>query len=240
MSSVGIPCGANAPANCTVHRFEISGYQGSKEIIRFGFTLGSHPLKVTFNDGSGMALAVDPDHGEIDVRIMYDWSTRKNTRQQPKIALVTAVAGKAAVGGAVFVAGTKQVNFVVGAGQATSFGWIPTATTPTNANSQVQVAAYTDAEILAACPLPINNCTIAGSLFVNLGLKPTVLVVDAFGWSSEFVVFSWTDVQPTSVLWDPYVGQGTSPATSTTPNSAGALSVSLFVMIVTYLLHRLF
>jgi len=240
VTHIAYPCtGTNDPSNCTAHIFSMTGSTNgtSNAVVKLDFTVATHPVLVT--GPGGYSVSLDGDRGEIDVTINYPWTSLKNTRPNPSLALLTSAGGKAGVGGAVFAAGTTsaQVSFSVSAGKGTTFGWLPQATTPNNTNSQVYVQTYTDTEINSKCG-PLSNCSFAGAILV-VYLKIVVGVINGFGWACEFIIFSWSDTKPTTLTWDPNIGSA-STSTPGTSSPAGTVYVSLIVMLVSYLAHHLF
>jgi len=169
----------------------------SVETVIFDFKVTTHPL--TF-DG----VELDPDFGKLDVTINYDW-TGKDC-DNCKLGLTAATAGKTTDASFNFDFTTDSsvttATFNVGDLSA-YFTWEDTASIA-GVSSTVYVTAVTGAD-LDAWECEGLGCLTATTV-LNIFWKVALGIWEAFGWDATIVIFSWDDVKPTSVFWDPAVG----------------------------------
>jgi len=179
---------------CTVTVYTMSD---NLDNVVFDFKVTTHPL--TF-DG----VELDPDFGKLDVSINYDW-TGKDC-DNCKLALTAATAGKTTDASFNFDftsdSATTTATFNVGDLSA-YFTWEDTASI-SGASSTVYVSAVTGAD-LDAWTCDGLGCLTATTV-LNLFWKVALGIWEAFGWDATIIIFSWNDVKPTSVFWDPVVG----------------------------------
>jgi len=179
---------------CTVTVYTMAD---SANTVIFDFKVTTHPL--TF-DG----VALDPDFGKLDVTINYDW-TGKDC-DNCKLALTGATAGKTTDASFSFDfandSATTTATFNVGDLSA-FFSWESTASIA-GASSTVYVSAVTGTD-LDGWSCSCLGCLTATTV-LNLFWKVALGIWEAFGWDATVIVFSWNDVKPTSVFWDPAVG----------------------------------
>lgn len=153
---------------------------------------------------------LDPDTTKIDVSINYDWTGK--TCDDCKLGLVAATAGKLLTGSLSFNVsdddGTTTTNFEANGGIAAFLSWDANAAIKSVTSTVYYTAIkYTDLDAWECDGLlsSTNNC-IAPTALLNFAWKFALGVWGAFGWDGTVLIFSWADVKPTSVFWDPTIG----------------------------------
>jgi len=221
------PCSNPAyPPTCAVYSFYMIGNQAGSTVARLNFTCATHPVLV--NTLGGNQIEVNPDKCKVDVDIMYPWTSRINTRPNPKIALLVFAAGKSASGSVNYVAGGQGVSWSGATGAVTSFNWAATAAVNGNIAANVYAETITGAQITNYNGCGINVICAA----IMLYFKTAVALLAVNGWASELLLFSWTNSQPTMVSWDPDVTHNTSAGMLTT--------MPLVVLLLSMVYHRVF
>jgi len=224
------PCSNPAyPTGCGVHSFYMIGNQavGGATVAKLNFTCATHPVLV--NTLGGNQIEVNPDKCKVDIDITYPWASKTNPRTNPQIALLVFAAGRSASGSVNYVAGGQGVSWTGATGAVTSFNWAATASVNGNLPSNVYAETITGQQITNfTCGLIDLVCQA-----IMFYLKTAVALLAVSGWASELLLFSWTDVSPALVSWDPDVTHNTA--------SAGMLTtMPLVVLLLAMVYHRVF
>jgi len=207
-SAIGISnysCGASYPANCQVYVFTTTGYSSGLAVLTFTFKLASHPVLVN-------GVSLKPNFGKLDITINYPWSKATNLGTSPKVGLSLLGSGRTSSWAGVIAPiadlgnGNNGLMFT-GTAAHTYFAWDGSATI-NNTQSNVHVTGFTAAAFSNfACSADFVTCTVYDiwkAIYVTI---LTVLQV-TMGWKVQFVYFSWNEIQPASVFWDPQPGAG--------------------------------
>jgi len=174
----------------------------SDDMVIFDLKTTTHP--VTLGD-----RYLDPDSSKIDVSINFDWTGK--TCDNCKIGLVGATAGKMVTGSLSFNVsdddGSTTTNFEASGGISAYMSWESNAAI-TGVTSTVYYTAvkYSDLDAWVCGVLQSTNNCLAPTGLLNIAWKFALGVWQAFGWDGTVLVFSWSDIKPTSVFWDPTIG----------------------------------
>jgi len=223
---------------CTVTTWTIATTDNA---VIFDFKTTSHPVTVE-------ERTLDPDSAKIDISINYDWTGI--TCDNCKLALTAATAGKMVSGSLSFAidnsSGTTTTNFEADGGISAFISWDTqaaivgeTSTVYYHAVKYGDLDAWTcDPNIFATS----NNC-LSATAILNVVWKLALGVWQAFGWDGTVLVFSWADVKPSNVFWDPQVG-GNDPSRITDddlpePTKETNASSALFLSFLLYQLMML-
>jgi len=210
-------------------------------MVIFDLKTTTHPL--TLGD-----RYLDPDTTKIDVSINFDWTGK--TCDNCKLGLTAATAGKLITGSLSFNAsaddGSTTANFEASGGFSAFVAWDSSAAIK-GVTSTVYYTAVKYADLDAwQCQLlsTTNNC-LAPTSILNIAWKLALGVWSAFGWDGTVLVFSWADVKPTSVFWDPTLG-GKDPKRiyiappTTSSESTGSASSVFFSYVIFQLMMLMF
>jgi len=222
ISQVPCPAGAGYQPNCTVYSFTTTGSLSTGEaVISFTFNLATEPVYVN-------QVLLTPDNAEFDVRVTYPWAAKAPLPSGSlRVGLFGVTAGKV-LSGSVSIAATSNsasVSFVGANGKGTAFGW-KSAALVGNVSSTVYYAGVSGADLNAyQCTLGDLACIIP-NLRVGL-LKLSYAVYAAFGWQVQLIWFTWQDIQPAVVDWDPSM-------MSQATGGSGSVCASLFMIALTF------
>jgi len=209
-------CPSGYTSNCRVYSFNTSTLDG---VFSLTLHLASEPVLVN-------NVRVEPSFGKIDISINYPWANLNvlvPSKTSLKLALYSSYAGKAGVAGALAatVDGKEGIVFAAAAKRA-YFSWDGQAVVG-GVNRQVYAQGISGQSILA------YSCATCDVLEATIytAYKAAIGVWAAFGWSTEFVLFSWDQTQPLTVVWDPKVGVETATTSIMYENSATAPAVTI-------------
>jgi len=228
ISHTNTPCptGQGYNANCTVYTLGTTGSYMGVTTITFTFTAASQRIVYNGQD-------VSPDNAKIDIVITYPWTYITTVFSSPKIALLSAVGGQLVTGSAIQTStatGNTGAFSWSGTGtQVTTFSWVGTAmvgSTPSNV-----ITEYITDDDISSFSCTLTSCTNLYALGFVIYLKAAAAIWSAFHWKTALVFFSWADVKPASVSWDPAVG-------STNSGSLANSSLLLVLLLIMLLLRN--
>jgi len=233
ISAQKFACPSGFPVNCSVYVFSTTGYQAAVStntpVITFTLKLATHPLRVD-------NVLITPEYSKIDVSVWYPWAN-SGANANASVGLHFVGAGRVAGGilnnvTSTVIGGVQRTGlfFNASASASAAFAWDGTANVKVGSQSAVVSGVVVhgitgDAVLGLSFPFSaIASCAItykqvACQAYYNLLLDYhlDVSTWQAFsGWKVQYLFFSWADLQPTSVEWDPVVGN-TSPAPAPAP-----------------------
>jgi len=215
-TKVDCPPGYNA--NCSVYRFETSSLDG---VLTFVLRLASEPVLIN-------NVPVEPNYGKIDVVINFPWTRFPNLvdSANAKIGIVAYTAGRAGTASAVAarVDGNAAVLFTAN-DKSAYFSWDSQAMLTSSAGATVY-ADYVSGASVAANQCTIQSCGLVTFAFIT-GLKIRQAFFAAANWKTEMLIFSWNEVRPAQLTWDPAIG-----ITNTEENAGAAVFVAPVVALI--------
>jgi len=215
-------CPAGYSTNCSVYTFTLSTTGADAGFVTLAWKYATQPV---LKNG----VVLKPDYAKIDITINYPWPTTVDASTNPKIGLVVGTAGKTgSVSGAVSVADGKAGAVWERNGKNIYFNWDGTAQVGA-ATSTVHIDSTTLEELKAASCSIIPLTTNYDPICVGLALLGEGYKV--FGWNTRVILFSWTDVKPTSIYWDPAAGSSTTALSNDSPFALGSIMM-VFVSLV--------
>jgi len=233
VTKIACPSSGNYQANCTVYSARTATVGGE---IAFTLKLASEP--VLYN-----GVRIDSSYGKIDVEINYPWDTVSPAiPSKAKVGLIAATAGKAADGTGTWskVGGDTAVAYNA-ENKAAYFSWDKTSSVQSQDGATVYYQGISG-ETLLALDCSKTNCGLAGVIYGPLQVAAGVW--KALGWTTDIILFSWDEVKPTNILWDPELGFVNNKLTTQTDdqdNLALAMKpVSAIVCLVLLVIARLF
>jgi hypothetical protein len=227
-------CPAGYGANCSIWSLTTASLDG---IISFTMHLASEPVLIN-------NVRVEPNYAKIDVTINYPWAALSAgliDATKANLGLVAFTAGRAGAAAAVRTkVDNKDAVVFEAADKSAYFSWEGTAVVPGSTGT-----VY--AQGISGAQLKSNDCSKCG--FTGIYVAVLQLIsgwYEAFGWKTEMIVFSWNEVKPTQVAWDPALGLAPSPPPAPPPpttagpapvkGSAAALIPSAVLLVVSALL----
>jgi len=215
---------------CKVWKLTSSAPIGAGSIT-VSLYLASQPVMVSSSAG-GSPFLVGPDGGEFELTIVFPWPDPNYAPQNTdvRLGLIAYAAGKVVTGGfngqVTTVNGNPGFAFQGANSHVSKFTWANAATVA-NSPSTVYVSSATGDTILNT---KATGWTLEGAASL-LVLDVDIGWLKAFGWSTVVVFYSWNDVNPASVYWDPTIGQQ-STVSSNFSNTLSAPLVFILMMIV--------
>jgi len=221
-SNTPCPSGQGYNVNCTVYTLGTTGYYLGSTTITFTFVAANQRIVYNGQD-------VSPDNAKIDIVITYPWTSIITIFSSPKIALLSAVGGQLVTGSAIQTStatgNTGSFSWAGTGTQVTTFSWVGSAMVGSSSSSVI-TAYLTDDDILSySCTL--TSCNFYAAIFL-LYLQAAAKVWQVFHWKTALVFFSWADVKPASVSWDPAVGSANSGSLA----NSSLLLVLLLIMLL--------
>lgn len=217
VSNTSCPASYNNP-KCAIWSFTTSSTDG---IITFTLRLASEPVLVN-------GIRLEPNYGKIDVSINYPWASKSlSNANNAKVGIVAYTAGRAGSAGVNYreVDGNKAVLYQVN-DKSAYFSWDSQATIA-GASTSVYANYHSGASIKAL------NCAQCGlSTFYYAGLKVRQGILEALGWNTQMLLFSWDKNRPDNVFWDPAIGM--------TDKGSAATAVFSFAVALFAIVARLF
>jgi len=212
-----INCPAGYNVNCTVYRFETTSSDG---VLTFVLRLASEPVLIN-------NVRVEPNYGKIDVVINFPWTRFTNLidSANAKVGIVAYTAGRAGTAAAVAsrVDGNDAVLFTAN-DKSAYFSWDSQAMLTSSSGATVY-ADYVSGDSVAANQCNAVSCGIITTLFIA-GLKIRQAFFAAAGWKTEMLIFSWNEVRPAQLTWDPAIG------ITNTENAGAAVFVAPVVALI--------
>jgi hypothetical protein len=217
-TKVNCPAGYNV--NCTIYRFETSSTDG---VLTFVLRLASEPVLIN-------NVRVEPNYGKIDVVINFPWTRFPNLidSANAKVGIVAYTAGRAGTASAAAsrVNGNDAVTFTAN-DKSAYFSWDSQAILTSSAGATVY-AHYISGASVEANQCNAATCGILTTIFVA-GLKIRNAFLVALGWKTEMLIFTWNEVRPATLTWDPAIG------ITNTENAGAAVFVAPFVALIAVL-----
>jgi len=211
--------------NCTIYAMTTSD---TSNVLTFTLRLASQPVLVN-------GVRIEPNYGKIDVTINYPWSSKSNITDasNARVGILAYTVGEAATGSATVqnVNGNRAVNYVAN-DKSAYFSWDSQATITGTASTVY--ADFKSGAAIAAYNCNNLACGFWTSLFVyGLQIRQASLVFLGGDWKAEMLIFSWSDLNPATVVWDPAIGMvDSSAAFSIAP---AAPHIFAFVALVAFI-----
>jgi len=191
----------NYDPNCTVYALTTSATLPSlpsTPVFTITARAASQPILVN-------GVTTSPQKLKFDVTINVPWSNLTNLQNAAtaKVMISALHAGKA-----------RDVNAVKTVNTATG-----SSITFTSASGQTSYYGYTSTVTVDGTTTNVVTIRIDGSQILNFGtgkggtavlivlLQLVVNFLQAFGWVSSATIHSFTQTHPTTIVWDPEVGQ---------------------------------
>jgi len=226
-------CPAGYSASCKVYVFTLAD---TNNIATFTFKLASQPVYID-------SYLVTPDYAKLDITINFPWGNAiyANLPTGAQLGLLGGIGGKTASVSATLSkvsSGNPGIIFT-SQGHIGAFAWDTTAEVTTSKKRTTSSTVYFDTiygQNITSYQCPLGVCDAVVTL-----LKTAVDVWEALGWEVAFLFFSWDDVEPSTVVWDPTVGLSV-PLTDPTIPPTGSAGVRepvvwgmVFAVVVAYM-----
>jgi hypothetical protein len=197
VTNTSCPAGYDNPA-CRVYALNTSSADGS---VIFTLRLASEPVLIN-------NVLVKPNYGKIDVTINYPWASKTlQNAAAAKVGIVAYTAGRAASGSADVQAvdGKAAVQYVV-EDKSAYFSWDAQAEITGSNGGKVYADYHSGASVAALnCGnIILPTCGLASYAVFSLQIRQAWMA--AFKWNTEMLIFSWNELRPVQVMWDPAIG----------------------------------
>jgi hypothetical protein len=225
VTKVDCPTEYNNP-NCSIWSIKTSSTDG---VLSFTLRLASQPVLVN-------NVRIEPNYGKIDVAINYPWATKTTLLDAPnaRIGILAFTAGRAGTGKATYqnVDGKKAVNYELN-DKSAYFSW----------DSQAKItgsASTVYADYKSGNAILKLDC---GNWFAWKCGWSSVMVFDLqnkvrwFGfWQTEMLIFSWNELHPSALVWDPAIGMTEAAGISIAPAAPLIFAFAAMVAFISNML----
>jgi len=228
------PAGSGYSSNCSIWTFTTTAtLLGNVPVATVTLRLSSQPVLVnpTVNGHE-----IGPDRAKLDISITYPYTAKGiAANSQAKVGLSAVAAGKAGTFNAV-AASIDGNNALVWNGnndKASFWSYDGTAVVGSVSSTVYVTAISGDSIEKYNCTLGVDCDLISVAIIISL--KWVNGIWRAFGWTTELYFFSWNEVRPTQIDYDPSFGM----IDSTNSALSGVPPIwSLFLFLFIYLFSK--